>query len=63
MYVNGTETRGANPALLNFSYSFLSAQLQLSVWTPRLPLLIRVSDPELNQIRGWRVPLGSAPPR
>lgn len=59
VYVNGTETRGRSPALLNFTYSFLSAQLQISVWTPRLPLAIQVSDPELNQIKGWTVPVPS----
>lgn len=63
VYVNGTETRGQKGARLNFTYSFLSAQLQVSVWAPRLPLLIQVSDPELNQINGWRVPLSSAPHR
>lgn len=59
VYVNGKETRGERRALLNFTYSFLSAQLQMSVWTPRLPLLIDVSDPELNQIKGWTVPASS----
>ncbi|XP_029693698.1 transmembrane protein 132C-like isoform X2 [Takifugu rubripes] len=61
VYVNGKETRGQSRALLNFTYSFLSAQLQMSVWSPRLPLLIHVSDPELNQIKGWRVPVRSRP--
>lgn len=42
--------------MLNFTYSFLSAQLEMSVWMPRLPLLIDVADPELNQVKGWRVP-------
>lgn len=63
VYVNGSETRGRSRALLNFTYSYLSAQLQVSVWAPRLPLLIQLSDPELNQIKGWRVPLSSAPHR
>lgn len=63
VYVNGNETRGRSPALLNFTYSFLSAQLQVSVWAPRLPLSIHVSDPELNQIGGWTVPARPRPPR
>ncbi|XP_049909523.1 transmembrane protein 132C [Epinephelus moara] len=56
VYVNGKETRGKSKVMLNFTYSFLSAQLEMSVWMPRLPLLIDVADPELSQIKGWRVP-------
>uniref|UniRef100_A0A3P9M550 Si:dkey-112m2.1 n=1 Tax=Oryzias latipes TaxID=8090 RepID=A0A3P9M550_ORYLA len=59
VYVNGKETRGRSRVVLNFTYSFLSAQLEMSVWMPRLPLLIDVADPELSQIKGWRVPAGS----
>uniref|UniRef100_A0A672HPW3 Uncharacterized protein n=1 Tax=Salarias fasciatus TaxID=181472 RepID=A0A672HPW3_SALFA len=57
VYVNGKETRGRLGVLLNFTYGFLSAQLEMSVWTPRVPLLIDVADPELSQIKGWRVPV------
>ncbi|CAL8322334.1 unnamed protein product [Lota lota] len=57
VYVNGKETRGRSRVTVNFTYSFLSAQLEMSVWMPRLPLLIDLSDPELSQIKGWRVPI------
>ncbi|XP_061590313.1 transmembrane protein 132D isoform X2 [Cololabis saira] len=57
IYVNGKETRGKSRVMLNFTYGFLSAQLEMSVWMPRLPLLIDVADPELSQIKGWRVPV------
>ncbi|XDV38595.1 hypothetical protein PO909_007962 [Leuciscus waleckii] len=57
VYVNGKETRGRVRMMVNFTYSYLSAQLEMSVWMPRLPLQIEMSDPELSQIRGWRVPL------
>ncbi|CAG5867317.1 unnamed protein product, partial [Menidia menidia] len=59
VYVNGKETRGKTKVMLNFTYSFLGAQLEMSVWMPRLPLVIDVADPELSQIKGWRVPYGS----
>ncbi|KAJ3605587.1 hypothetical protein NHX12_027632, partial [Muraenolepis orangiensis] len=59
VYVNGKETRGRTRVAVNFTYSFLSAQLEMSVWMPRLPLLIDVSDPELSQIKGWRVPVAT----
>ncbi|KAM9338411.1 transmembrane protein 132D [Symphorus nematophorus] len=57
VYVNGRETRGSSRVMLNFTYGFLSAQLEMSVWMPRLPLIIDVADPELSQIKGWRVPV------
>uniref|UniRef100_A0A7N6BZA6 Uncharacterized protein n=1 Tax=Anabas testudineus TaxID=64144 RepID=A0A7N6BZA6_ANATE len=50
---------GKSRVMLNFTYSFLSAQLEMSVWMPRLPLLIDVADPELSQIKGWRVPVST----
>ncbi|KAM6902546.1 transmembrane protein 132C [Xenentodon cancila] len=56
VFVNGKETKGKSRVMLNFTYSFLSAQLEMSVWMPRLPLLIDVADPELSQIKGWKVP-------
>uniref|UniRef100_A0A672JK08 Si:dkey-112m2.1 n=1 Tax=Salarias fasciatus TaxID=181472 RepID=A0A672JK08_SALFA len=59
VYVNGKETRGKTRVSLNFTYSFLSAQLEMSVWMPRLPLVIDVADPELSQIKGWRVPVNT----
>ncbi|KAM3874371.1 transmembrane protein 132C [Diretmus argenteus] len=57
VFVNGKETRGKSRVLLNFTYSFLSAQLEMNVWMPRLPLTIDVADTELSQIKGWRVPV------
>uniref|UniRef100_A0A8B9GW82 Si:dkey-112m2.1 n=1 Tax=Astyanax mexicanus TaxID=7994 RepID=A0A8B9GW82_ASTMX len=57
VYVNGKETRGRVRMLVNFTYSYLSSQLELSVWMPHLPLQIDLSDPELSQIKGWRVPV------
>ncbi|XP_048114367.1 transmembrane protein 132D [Alosa alosa] len=60
VFVNGKETGGRVQMLVNFTYSYLSAQLQMSVWMPRLPLHIELSDSELSQIKGWRVPATAA---
>ncbi|XP_053195427.1 transmembrane protein 132D [Scomber japonicus] len=57
VYVNGKETRGKSRVMLNFTYGFLSTQLEMSVWMPNLSLRIDVADPELSQIKGWRVPV------
>ncbi|GAA6090485.1 transmembrane protein 132D [Tachysurus ichikawai] len=63
VYVNGKETRGRVRMMLNFTYSYLSTQLEVSVWMPRLPLQIDMADPELNQIKGWRVQVSTASQR
>uniref|UniRef100_A0A671LKZ5 Transmembrane protein 132C-like n=1 Tax=Sinocyclocheilus anshuiensis TaxID=1608454 RepID=A0A671LKZ5_9TELE len=59
VYVNGKETQGRLRMLVNFTYSYLSAQLEMQVWFPRLPLDIEVSDTELSQIKSWRIPIMS----
>lgn len=60
VFVDGTETYGRSSVMLNFTYSFLSAQLPMKVWFPRLPLDLHLSDPELSPIKGWRVPSSTA---
>ncbi|KAK6313077.1 hypothetical protein J4Q44_G00164240 [Coregonus suidteri] len=57
VFVNGKEMKGKVRMMVNFTYSYLSAQLEMNVWIPRLPLQIEVSDTELSQIKGWRVPI------
>uniref|UniRef100_A0A3B5MHI4 Transmembrane protein 132D n=1 Tax=Xiphophorus couchianus TaxID=32473 RepID=A0A3B5MHI4_9TELE len=57
VFVNGKETKGKVKMVVNFSYSYLSAQLELNVWMPQLPLQIELSDTELSQIKSWRVPI------
>lgn len=59
VYVNGKEMRGRVRMLVNFTYGYLRAQLEVKVWIPKLPLHIEVSDTELNQIKGWRIPVNS----
>lgn len=57
VFVNGKETKGKVKMMVNFTYSYLSAQLEMNVWMPQLPLTIEVSDTELSQIKSWRVPI------
>nr|XP_014345305.1 PREDICTED: transmembrane protein 132D isoform X1 [Latimeria chalumnae] len=57
VFVNGKEMKGKVNALVNFTYQYLNAPLEMTVWVPRLPLQIEVSDTELSQIKGWRVPI------
>lgn len=60
VFVNGKETNGKVKMLVNFTYSYMSAQLEVNVWIPQLPLQIEVSDSELSQIKSWRVPILSS---
>lgn len=57
VFVDGRETKGRSSVMVNFTYGFLSAQLEMRVWVPRLPMTIQIADPELSQIKGWRVPI------
>ncbi|KAF7240787.1 hypothetical protein EYD10_12655 [Varanus komodoensis] len=59
VFVNGKEMKGKTNVLVHFTYQHLSAPLEMTVWAPRLPLQIEVSDTELNQIKGWRIPIVS----
>ncbi|XP_069353537.1 transmembrane protein 132D [Eulemur rufifrons] len=59
VFVNGKEMKGKVNVVVNFTYQHLSGALEMTVWVPRLPLQIEVSDTELNQIKGWRVPIVS----
>ncbi|XP_030639188.1 transmembrane protein 132C, partial [Chanos chanos] len=59
VFVNGKEMRGRVGMLVNYTYAYLRAQLEMKVWIPRLPLHIELSDSELSQIKGWRIPLTS----
>uniref|UniRef100_A0AAY5EXR5 Transmembrane protein 132E n=1 Tax=Electrophorus electricus TaxID=8005 RepID=A0AAY5EXR5_ELEEL len=57
VFVNGKETRGSMNARVIFSYGHLSAPLELTVWVPRLPLRLDLSDSRLAFVKGWRVPI------
>ncbi|XP_076867226.1 transmembrane protein 132E isoform X2 [Brachyhypopomus gauderio] len=57
VFVNGKETRGSMNARVIFSYEHLSAALELTVWVPRLPLRLQLSDSRLAFVKGWRVPI------
>ncbi|XP_061025932.1 transmembrane protein 132D [Eubalaena glacialis] len=59
VFVNGKEMKGKVNVVVNFTYQHLTSPLEMMVWVPRLPLQIEVSDTELNQIKGWRVPIVS----
>ncbi|KAM5239105.1 transmembrane protein 132B isoform 2-T2 [Ctenodactylus gundi] len=55
--VNGKEMKGKVDAIVNFTYQHFTSQVEVTVWAPRLPLQIEISDTELSQIKGWRIPV------
>uniref|UniRef100_UPI00398F8605 transmembrane protein 132E isoform X1 n=1 Tax=Pristiophorus japonicus TaxID=55135 RepID=UPI00398F8605 len=57
VFVSGKESRGSMNARIIFNYEHLSAPLELTVWVPKLPLQIELSDGKLSQVKGWRVPI------
>uniref|UniRef100_A0A8C5WIG4 Transmembrane protein 132E n=1 Tax=Leptobrachium leishanense TaxID=445787 RepID=A0A8C5WIG4_9ANUR len=57
VFVSGKETRGSMNAQAIFNYEYLSAPLEMTVWVPKLPLLIELSDTKLSQVKGWRIPI------
>ncbi|XP_053525569.1 transmembrane protein 132B [Artibeus jamaicensis] len=57
VFVNGKEMNGRVGTTVSFTHQHFTAQLEVTVWAPRLPLQIEVSDTELSQVKGWRVPV------
>uniref|UniRef100_A0A8C4PX36 Uncharacterized protein n=1 Tax=Eptatretus burgeri TaxID=7764 RepID=A0A8C4PX36_EPTBU len=57
LYIDGTEKQGSRHARVYILYEEFSQSIELTVWFPRLPLLLEISDPELNQIKNWRIPI------
>ncbi|XP_055003594.1 transmembrane protein 132B isoform X2 [Sorex araneus] len=59
VFVNGKEMKSRVGVTVTFTHQHFSSQLEVTVWAPRLPLQLDVSDTELSQIKGWRVPVGA----
>ncbi|XP_069476223.1 transmembrane protein 132B [Ambystoma mexicanum] len=59
IFVNGKEMKSKVDTVVNFTFQHFSAQLEVTVWVPRLPLQLEVSDTELSQVKGWRIPSAS----
>ncbi|KAM8960734.1 transmembrane protein 132B [Pelodytes ibericus] len=57
IFVNGKEMKSKVDTIVNFTYQHITTQLEVTVWAPRLPLQIEISDTELSQIKGWRTPV------
>ncbi|XP_067916302.1 transmembrane protein 132C-like [Heterodontus francisci] len=59
IYTDGKETRGRQRIRVDLSFECLRATLHLTIWAPKLPLQVKLSDSHLSQVKGWRVPIQS----
>ncbi|XP_077895495.1 transmembrane protein 132B isoform X1 [Ictidomys tridecemlineatus] len=59
IFVNGKEMKSKVDTIVNFTHQHFTSQVEVTVWAPRLPLQIEISDTELSQIKGWRIPVAS----
>lgn len=59
IFVNGKEMKSKVGTIVNFTHQHFTSQVEVTVWVPRLPLQIEISDTELSQIKGWRIPVAS----
>lgn len=59
-FVNGKEMKSRVNTIVDFTRQHIASQLEVTVWAPRLPLQIEISDMELSQVKGWRVPVASS---
>ncbi|XP_057602445.1 transmembrane protein 132B [Hippopotamus amphibius kiboko] len=59
IFVNGKEMKSTVDTIVNFTHQHFTSQLEVTVWAPRLPLQVEISDTELSQIKGWRIPVAS----
>ncbi|XP_012518854.1 PREDICTED: transmembrane protein 132B [Propithecus coquereli] len=59
VFVNGKEMKSKVDTIVNFTHQHFTSQFEVTVWAPRLPLQIEISDTELSQVKGWRIPVAS----
>jgi transmembrane protein 132 len=53
--MDGSERRGSHNVTIITKSGRHTAFLHLTVWIPKIPLEINLSDEKLSLIRGWKV--------
>lgn len=56
VYLDGSEIRGSQNASVLVKYGTYTGQAHFLVWMPEIPLMVRLSDTKLSQVKGWRTP-------
>lgn len=57
VFVDGSELRGNSKIGIHVQFRTLSATASFTVWYPKLPITVWVSDPVLNSINEWKIPM------
>ena len=54
--MDGTETKGSSTVSVITKYGRHTKFIYFQVWIPELPVEVTLSDNQLSQIKGWKVP-------
>ncbi|VDP11628.1 unnamed protein product [Onchocerca flexuosa] len=55
IYVDGSELRGMSKVKVHVHFEELTSSIEVTVWYPRLPITVWLSDPVLNAIKDWQI--------
>ncbi|KAL4002802.1 hypothetical protein ACH3XW_4970 [Acanthocheilonema viteae] len=55
IYVDGSELRGMSKVKVHIHFERLTSSIEVTVWYPRLPITVWLSDPVLNAIKDWQI--------
>ncbi|VDK48554.1 unnamed protein product [Anisakis simplex] len=55
VYVDGSEMRGMAKIKIHVHYEAWTTSVELTVWYPKLPITVWISDPVLNAIKEWQI--------
>uniref|UniRef100_A0A0R3RTY3 TMEM132 domain-containing protein n=1 Tax=Elaeophora elaphi TaxID=1147741 RepID=A0A0R3RTY3_9BILA len=55
IYVDGSELRGMSKVKVHVHFETLISSIEVTVWYPRLPITVWLSDPVLNAIKDWQI--------
>ena len=61
IYLDGSEIRPSVNSSIVIKYGSFTGYSSFVVWTPKIPLEIKVKDSKLSQIKGWRIPRARDP--
>ncbi|MFH4983061.1 hypothetical protein AB6A40_009770 [Gnathostoma spinigerum] len=63
VYVDGSELRGISKIKVHVHYETWTTSTEFTVWYPKVPITVWISDPVLNAIKDWKVAMWRWLPR
>uniref|UniRef100_A0A914W794 Transmembrane protein family 132 middle domain-containing protein n=1 Tax=Plectus sambesii TaxID=2011161 RepID=A0A914W794_9BILA len=57
VFVDGSELRGMAEAIVEATFETFSTTTTFIVWYPKMPVTVWLSDPVLNAVKDWRLPV------